>query len=42
MTLSDYIPLLIMPIAGLIIAAVVWVPLMAERRKSGHRHTPAE
>jgi hypothetical protein len=42
MTLADYVPLLIMPLAGLIIAAVVWASLLVERRKQHRHHTPAE
>ena len=41
-TLSDYVPLLIMPLAGLVIAAVVWVSIIVERRKEHRSHTPAE
>ena len=42
MTLLDYLPLLIMPFAGLVIIAVMWVIIAVDRRKEARPHTPAE
>ena len=41
MSLLDYLPLLIMPISGLVVLAIAWVLVL--REEADHkRHYPAE
>lgn len=37
-----YLPLFIMPAAGLVILVVVWIIIAKDRRHGSHRHGPAE
>ena len=42
MSEPNYLPLLILPLAGLVVIAVVWLILAVDRRHERHTHTPAE